>query len=264
MQAGSHSHLATIEPIEPSEAKRVMNYPSLIFHNVVFVALQTGWIWLSLACWYLSTAPVVAGQELGLLLLLISVAWLAAQFVVVFVYPEWPMNRRLSARLRRHVADRTDRPNWVTDPDLRVVELVPRERWNRLLLDTATDLLLLRVDSAGVMMEGDCDRYALPAESILGVELESIRPSGWFTDTHMVVIYARTDAGPVELPISYRDHQFGGLRNLRRRDQAMELVHRITNIAKGQQFQPLSGTERPRESTSLDANPYAPPMIPKN
>ncbi len=244
------------------QAKRVMNYPSLIVHNASFIAVQTGWIWLSMAGWYLFTAPLETGtHRLGLLCLLISVAWVTAQFVIVFVYPEWPMNRRLSARLRRHVADRGDRSNWATDPDVRVVELVPRERWNKLLLDTATDLLLLRVDSAGVMMEGDCDRYELPAASILGVELESIRPSGWFTDTHMVIIYARTEAGPVELPISYRDHQFGALRNLRRRDQAMELVHRINSIAKGQQFHPLTtAAESPLEIPSVDANPYAPPQ----
>lgn len=43
MQEG-HSHLATVEPIDASEAKRVINLPSLLFHNAAFIVVQTGWI----------------------------------------------------------------------------------------------------------------------------------------------------------------------------------------------------------------------------
>ncbi len=279
MQLAARSHLATITPIESGQARRVMNLPSLLMHNAAFVALQTGWLLLGIFSWALIRMPGGTERAVGVLGFWLAMMWLGCQFVIVFVYPEWPMNRLLSSRLRRSVSDRNDRPVWANDLDNRVVELVPRERWNQLLLDTATDLMLIRVDSLGVQMEGDCHRYDLPCESIIGVELHSIRPSGWFTDTHMVVIYARTGDGPVELPISYRDHQWGCLRNSRRREQALSLVDEINRIATGGSFGPLTapsiegewergstdhtpgGNGAERRPPSSTINPYAAPSI---
>ncbi len=262
MQLARQSHLATITPIQSSEARRVMNLPSLLMHNVALVVGQSAWIWLGIASWMFIKLPSEAEKAVGAVGIGMTLMWLAGQFVIVFVYPEWPTNRWLTARLRAAVAQRTDRGSWVADANHRVVELVPRERWNQMLLDTATDLMLIRVDASGVHMEGDRDRYEIPCESILGVELHSIRPTGWFTDTHMVIIYARTEDGPIELPISYRDHEFGCLRNSRRREQALALVDEINRIAKGGFYGPLSvpaaNTIQPE---SISVNPYAAPAI---
>ena len=270
MHSAPRSHLATITPIKPEEARRVMNLPSLLMHNAVFMGCQTGWILLALFSWMFVQLPSEAEKAAGVLGIWLAMMWLACQFVTVFVYPEWPMNRWLSSRLRACVSDRTDRRAWATGAANRVVELVPRERWNQMLLDTATDLMLIRVDSSGVHMEGDRDRYEIPGESILGVELHSIRPTGWFTDTHMVIIYARTENGPIELPISYRDHEFGCLRNSRRREQALALVDEINRIATGGLYGPLGSpnaaeSRHPslplRDSSISSLNPYAAPSI---
>ncbi len=258
MQSAIRSHLATITPIEAGEARRLMNLRSLLMHNATFLACQTGWIVPCIVGWLFLRLPTDAEQAVGALSIAVAMIWLVCQFLIVFIYPEWPMNRWLSARLRDRIRNRSDRPEWAIDADNRVVELVPRERWNLLALDTATDLMLIRVDSSGVHLEGDCNRYEFPGESILGVELHSIRPTGWFTDTQMVIIYARMEEGPMEFPISYRDHAFGSLRNSRRREQALLLVDNISRIATGGYFGPLTDPDSISAGTAEKRSPDQP------
>ena len=259
--ASHPAHLATITPINSGEAGRIMNLPSLLLHNALLLMVLCGWVALIPTGALLSVRVPFSGW--------VVLAWIVATTVVIFIYPEWPVNRLFCARLRRAIVRRNDRPKWVTDPEHRVVELVPRENWagSQWALETASDLLLLRIDSTGVQLEGDRDRYALPHASIIHAELQTTRPSGWFTDVHMVVICARTDAGPVELPISYRDHGLGSLRCSRRRDEAIDLVDKINQVATGGFYQPVTDPDlyvhTPHSrigSTHQALNPYQAPQ----
>ena len=255
------SHLATISPIDPGTAAQVLNLPSLLVHNAMLITILSGWVILMPLAW-------LYGPFINLLAVLIP-CWVLATVVLAFIYPEWPINQLLCSRLRSAISRRPNRPNWVMDPEHRVVELVPRVNWSgsQWALETATDLLLLRIDSCGVQMEGDRDRYVLPHQSIMGAELHTIRPPGWFTDVHMVAIYARTESGPIEIPISYRDHRLGRLRCSRRRAEAIDLVDKINQVATGGTYQPTADAswfvhERHRRTyTPQQAiNPYATPQ----
>ena len=254
----SSSLLAQITAVDERQAGRVLGVTRLLTHSTMMVLLQAGWTFLML----LGLLVGRNDEAIGISLVVLAFVWMTTQFVFVFAYPEWPMNRLLCLRLRRSVAGR-DRPlvlPW--DRNSRVVELVPRERWRKLSLETATDVMLIRVDQSGVWMTGDLFEYALPRESILSAELHSIRPPGWFTSTHMVILHVRTSQGPIELPISYRDHSLGSLISRKRRVAALDLVQRINHIARGCYYQPPTAPETEVvASANHFENPFASPTI---
>lgn len=252
-------HIASIKPVDPSQSGNVLGVLGLLVMAVGLVAFQAGWVLMM----FVGLMAIQVSGLLAFALLSFSAAWLVLQFVLVFMYPEWPLNRVLAARLRESVKLR-DLPLVPADQrGSRVVELVPRDRWRRLALETATDLMLIHVDQFGVWMTGDRHEYSLPADSILAAELESIKPSGWFTQTHMVVLYVRTGDGPIELPIAYRDHDLGGLSSNRRRGEAMELLERIQRIARGSYYEPpiAPDTGQIRTASRWSNNPFEAPAI---
>ncbi|NNE01009.1 MAG: hypothetical protein HKN47_27145 [Pirellulaceae bacterium] len=263
MHSESATHLARVTPIDSGESMRVMNRFSLLSNSAALLLFQTVWIWFAIlgACLMMGSSDLMS--RFGLFSWQLAVVLLAMQLGLLFVYPEWPVNLLLCRRLRRAIATRSDRLSWAKQNNARVVELVPRERWRKNSFETATDLLLIRVDASGVLLEGDCDRYEMPADSILNAEFHAFRPPGWITSTNMVVITARTMDGPIEVPISYRDHRYGTLRSSRRRDDAIALVNQINAIAHGSQFQfstplePSNTAARPERSS----NPYAAPAL---
>ena len=254
------SHLARVTPINPNEACRVMSTFSLIRNATKLVLFQTSWILFAIAGAVAIASDTHLVALLGLASWSVAVAMMLGQFCLVFVYPEWPINLSLCRSLRVAVANRSDRADWADERcENRIVELVPRDRWSKASLDTATDLLLIRIDEYGIQLEGDCDRYELPCESILGAELVSMRPPGWFTSTNMVVITVKTLDGPIELPIAYRDHRFGSLRNSRRRLAAIKLTEQINRIAVGSDFQLSVPIDAVDELRPVSMNPYASP-----
>ncbi len=253
VQLSSPQHLAKITPIDPRRSMRVLSTLSLLGHSLLLVAFQVAWILPILAGMMLTNH----GRLIGLAVILLSPLWLCMQVALVFLYPEWPLNLLLCWRLRQSIRLRDDPIVSPWNESFRVVELVPQERQRRMALDTATDLMLIRIDDQGVWMTGDESEYELPRESILSAEVQSVRPAGWFTATHMVVVYVRTADGPIELPISYRDHSLGSLRSSARRVDAQELAEQINAIAVGQHYLPPLETANHRPQPS--SNPYAPP-----
>ena len=245
MQTDSQS-LARISRVDAPHAHQVMNRWAIMLHSSKLVLMQTSWVWLVLSGVWLAGRSHEGVAQFGCGLFFMGIVALILQFCLVFIYPEWPVNRSLCQRLRRGILQRPDCPDWASDPATRVVELVPREHWQRRSLETATDLLMIHVDSKGVCLEGDCDRYELPADSIIAAELEKTKPLGWHTPTYMIVIIARTADGPIEIPLAYRDHGFGNLKNSRRQEHAIDLMHAINEVAKGQRWEGFQG-----------AHPYA-------
>lgn len=237
-----------------------MNKWTLGINSAKLIGFQTLWIWFALIGVFWFYSPIELTARIGFFAGQAAIVLLGLQFCLVFVYPEWPVNQSLCDKLRDSIAGRD--ANRVADEFDRVVELVPRERWHEGAFETATDLLAIRVNENGIWMEGDVDRYELPAESILGAEFQSIRPPGWYTSSHMVVITAKTATGAIELPIAFRDHQFGELRNSRRRQTAMRLVDKINRIALGGHYQLVANPNRQVIARSANTNnPYAAPAL---
>ena len=118
----------------------------------------------------------------------------------------------------------------------RMVEFVPRQNWGATRLETAEDIMLIRVDRHGVHMEGDVARYHFPAGSIIDVATESIRPVGCLHVLYYVVLTVRTHDGPMEFPLSYRDHGIGQLSSGARYGHALSLCQSISQIATGGDF----------------------------
>jgi energy-coupling factor transporter transmembrane protein EcfT len=268
MTEDTNVQFARITPVDRQQAGKVLNPWNLIWYNLLvfgfLVTFGVGW------CFLLAVTGFLLGVFFGasamasaiFATLLVLVGYLCLLFLCFgFAYPEWPLNRVFCRQFLRSVALREDPVLTPLDPLIRVVELVPRNRWQKkFCLDTATDLMLIRVDERGVWMQGDRYRYELPAESILGAELESTRPPGSYP-MFRVILYVRTEAGPIDLPISYRDHSWGSLRSSRRRAQAEALAEQINGIARGQLYRPLQSpiVDDLSRTASWSGNPYAAP-----
>ncbi len=82
--------------------------------------------------------------------------------------PSVPENRWINRRLRREIGQRPDTTVDPRDSQARYVSLIPRESFSKIQWTMASDLLLLKIDPRGrrLVLEGDCDRYLIPAGSI--------------------------------------------------------------------------------------------------
>jgi hypothetical protein len=75
-------------------------------------------------------------------------------------------DRWIERRLRREVAQRPDPIVDPLDPESVYVSLIPRESFSKVQLTMSSDLLLLKTHEHALLMEGDCDRYRIPAGAI--------------------------------------------------------------------------------------------------
>ena len=261
-------HLARIAPVEHPNAGTVLSLAWKLALNAALVTIPAATILIQLFLFWLgfrlSSATSLAVVFCGLLTVsAINAGWIGT-------YPEWPMNRWLEARLRRACRKRHEnqtKMGWIENA--RMVEWVPRPNWSATKLETAVDVMLIRVRDDGVEMEGDSGRYFLPCGSIIDTLLESRRPSGCFHRLHYVILTVRTEAGPMELPLAYRDHRLGQLRSAHRQHAAAELCNSIARIATGGDF---TYTDSDKRSPAIDSghdqvrapswdtpNPYASP-----
>ncbi|KAA5542224.1 hypothetical protein FYK55_15585 [Roseiconus nitratireducens] len=272
-QHASASHLASITPLPPDEAGRVLTFAWKLTSNVLICLIPLTIIAASvpIALVLMRLQPLAATLVAGVLLLTslgLQVAWAGT-------YPEWPINRVLRWRLRRAVAHRSAaalagrrahrrevRP-WPNSAAM--VEWLPREKWSVTQLDSAEDVLLIEVTSRGIRMEGDRAYYQVPGSSIIDVQYESVRPAGCLHRLHFVIVVFRTDTGPLEFPITHRDHGLGGLRSEARYQRAMQLYGEISAIAQGGDWSYCDPSHkhgaprRPTRRSPQQINPYAAP-----
>lgn len=260
--SSQNDHLATITPNEYGGDPQVLTLAWNLLGNSIILATPL----------LIIAAAVLTGQVIaritsvsGLSTFLpslvcaigIQVAWAGA-------FPEWPGNQLLAFRMRRLARRRGSRDSY------RMVEWVPRENWQAVKLETASDLMLIHVSETGVLMEGDRQNYDFPSASIIDASVHSVRPTGCFHAMHYVILTVRTASGPMEFPIAFRDPRLGRLRSSARRREAFELQSRIAAIATGSDFSfslqdsvaeqdTDRGTEQLPPFASQLANPYAAP-----
>lgn len=201
----------------------------------------------------------------------LSVAAIAAitvgafQMLIVTRYEEYPFHWLLARRLRRVIAKRRHAIVEPRDVSSRFCEVVPKDRWKLLRMETAADLVYVRIDEDGVWMEGDRQRYHFPPKCILGAMPQSFSPAGGWTQLHAAMIYVRTMDGPEEIPVIYRDFSFAEMGSGERRRQRDQMVEAVCEIARGSEYEPISMPEDVRElaepAGTDSLNPYAPPRM---
>lgn len=150
-------------------------------------------------------------------------------------------NRHLRRLCAIAVAARAGKLFDPTDPGVRLVEIVPRENWQRVTSREASDFGFLRIDSRqGVLQfEGASQRWHCPVAAISrAVIAECATPGG-----HGVfVVLAVADVGglTVELPLRERRH-IGTLGGGSRRRRARELYQGILEAMRGHGRTPAAG-----------------------
>lgn len=270
--AGGNEHLADIRPISGRDSATVLSLPWKCFLNASLVLMPMLMTLLIapvivMGMWFgWQSVPLLLGAGL-LVVFLAQILWAGS-------YPEWPVNQSLVWRLRRTCRRRNRAGSgpgeWIETA--RMVELVPRDNWRQTRLDTAEDVMLIRVTDHGVMMEGDRFRYFFPPASILDAHVESLRPGGCFHRLHFAILTARTEHGPQEFPLAFRDHGWSELRSSRRYRATHQLCERILSIATGSDMSltnpyaadewtansPHVGVAAPKQP---NRNPYAAPRI---
>ncbi len=144
-------------------------------------------------------------------------------------------NRWIERRLRREFALRPDPLVSPRDPDSLYVSLIPRESFAKVQLTMSSDLLLMGIDERGrrLLMEGDCDRYRIPAGAIAACEPECFfhpidtqhRNELW-----MIRLMIQVEGGVRELLLSADATQWTPVTNARRRRRAEGLCGRINSL----------------------------------
>jgi hypothetical protein len=149
-------------------------------------------------------------------------------------------NRWIEGRLRRELSQRSDA--WVdaADPESIYISIIPREHFSKVKLSMASDLLLLKLDrqKKQLLIEGDCDRYRIPAGSILLCE-----PQCFFApiDTRqriqlwMVRLLVCTGDGPREILFNADHTTWRPVTNHRRQLRAEEICARIRELSQDRQ-----------------------------
>jgi hypothetical protein len=156
--------------------------------------------------------------------------------VLVFTwYADFLPSRYLHRIAKRELELRPDR--WVDadDPDAIFIQVVPRENWARVMLENASDVGFLRIDSGRreVVFEGDRQRYRLPAGSIVSCHIESFSPPGdaqQRTQFYLAVVRANTKDGLWETQVAHRHIGGGRSNNKTRLAGAQELKEQIDAI----------------------------------
>ncbi|MBN2579824.1 MAG: hypothetical protein JXB10_12625 [Pirellulales bacterium] len=189
------------------------------------IALAGGGVWLALD-------QEMPGGWLGFPLGAAALVW--GIYTGIFC-PGVPENRWIARRLRSELAQRPDLFVVPQDPETLYVSLIPREHFKKIKLTMAADLLLMKIDQRGrqIVMEGDCDRYRIPAGAIAVCEpqcfflpLDTQQNNQWW----MIRLMVQFEDGVRELLLSSNPMQWTPMTNHRRRDRAEELCRRINAI----------------------------------
>jgi hypothetical protein len=164
--------VATIAPVPEPYRQRVRTSGYALKVNLLgltplaFIAGGVGLLFLG--GHFVSRNEIVA--SLGPFVLgALSCAWgIYTGLYCLCVYENRWIERRLRAEIRQrpHVLVEADAVDAV------YVSLIPRENWAKVKLTMSTDLLLMRIDAQRrqVLLEGDCDRYRIPAGAIAACE----------------------------------------------------------------------------------------------
>ncbi|NQT17464.1 MAG: hypothetical protein HQ582_32210 [Planctomycetes bacterium] len=144
-------------------------------------------------------------------------------------------HRWINRRLRREIGLRPDALVDPKSPESLFVSLVPREAFAKIQLTMTSDLLLLKIDQPQrrVVMEGDCDRYQIPAGAIAVCEPECFFhaiDAQHANELWMARLVTQLEQGTRELLLSADPTTWAPVNNNGRRRIAEGLCQRINAI----------------------------------
>lgn len=144
-------------------------------------------------------------------------------------------NRWINRRLRREIGRRPAPLVEGRDPEAMYVSLIPRQNFAKVQLAMSSDLLLMKIDEAArrVLMEGDCDRYCIPAGAVALCEPECFYhaiDAQHQNQLWMVRLVVNVEEGQRELLLSVDETRWTPMTNAGRRRQAEAVCGRIKGL----------------------------------
>jgi hypothetical protein len=146
--------------------------------------------------------------------------------------PSVPENRWIERRLRREIGLR---PDFLVDPrdtESIYASLIPRDSFVKIKFTLASDLFLLKLDASKrqLIIEGDCDRYCIPAEAISVCEPQCFfHPMDHQQNIQIWVVrlMVQFESGMREMLLSVNPTTWNRMTNPRRQKIAANLCARI-------------------------------------
>jgi hypothetical protein len=146
-----------------------------------------------------------------------------------------PENRWIERRLRHEISLRPDAMVDGFDQESVYVSIIPRDSFTKIKLTMSSDLLLLKLDKRRreLLMEGDSDRYRIPAGAISVCEPQCFfhpADAHQHTQLWMVRLLVQAERGLQELLVSVANTSWGPMTNKRRRQIAEAMCAEITGM----------------------------------
>lgn len=229
------SELAQITPVPEPYRQRVRSKGYVLKVNLI--GLMTGVYFfggagLAALGYWLATQRGVPQGWAAVVIGAVGVAW--GGYLGLYC-PSVPENRWINRRLRREISQRPDATVDPRDPESFYVSLIPRESFSKIQWTMSSDLLLMKIDARGgqLILEGDCDRYRIPAGAI-----SLCQPQCFFhpvdnqhrNEIWMVQLMVRVKEGMRELLLSVDHVRLTPKTNASRRRLAEEYCRRITSL----------------------------------
>jgi hypothetical protein len=234
-----HGAVVEVRPIPSIDAGKIMSQRMILLGNLLslmplvmlvvgLLLALTGFFWMKGAA---ETTRIAVSGSGGLILLtgglmMRDVGWLS--------------RRALVGRARTAVGMRADALVRPEDPGAIFVQVVPRERWGKLMLDTASDVGFVKLDvrRRELLFEGDRERYRIPGDAILSCEVEKAvygtAREPYETCVFLSVLRARGPDGVFEAPLGQRAG-LGHRTAPARREWAEQFCRRILALAPNAQ-----------------------------
>jgi hypothetical protein len=209
-----HDSSALVAPIPAPFAGKVLTLPTKLIENA-FLFVQ----FLVLGIFCLMPLPVgiaIADGCFGkndnraaipvCLALVVSFVLILWVFVRQLVKNPWS-SRYLYYKVRKEFRHRPDAIVDLKNPEAILVQVIPRQNWQRIMLEDAADVGFLFVDLEGrqLLFEGDHERYRVPARALLTCGVELMNP---LSEVHhktlpvpLVVISFREADRVLEIPL---------------------------------------------------------------
>ena len=154
------------------------------------------------------------------------------------LFAELTGGRYLASVVRSNVQRRLHAVVDPNQPDVILVERVPRANWTKAKLLDNDELGFLRTDrwQRCLLFEGNFERWRIPTRSIVSVQIESYFPPTAQADQegqerHMVVLQVRTAEGIWEAPLARMRLTAAEIRDKQsRRRNAVDLCNQIREI----------------------------------
>ncbi len=236
---------AEVKPVDPAYAGKVLTTKTGLIctaYSLLGIVGVFGPIGLGFLGGYLAfpdhppAAGVSAMAKLsGEFLIGLAILIFIANFVMLFLFPDFFATRYLYNLALREFKRRTHPLVNPADPTALFVQIIPRANWAKMKLIDASDIGFLRVDPQRneLLFEGDKEFYRIPATAITSCDIEifiSGEGTHGATKLYRVVLQANHPSGIFwEAPFAQRGNS-GKFKAKTREKWARELQQKICGL----------------------------------